>query len=218
MKRGRDTVMRKIKSILCVVLCFVFLLLSACTAADPAQTEPQPTAPATEEKTAENTAETEAATEAPTEKETEEQIMEWEGYHVKKLTVAGKDISGFRLVFQENDDTVRNCAKDLVNYIDGATGIKLSRGSEKQADEICVGVTDRDTEKVKAEREKLYNDGYGIIFVTETVYRSCEEAAKKYLNDPYPIIIPVPDECSDGTYSKERIAANIKKAIGSDLI
>ena len=63
---------------------------------------------------------------------------------------------------------------------------------------------------------KLYNDGYGIIFVTETVYRSCEEAAKKYLNDP--IIIPVPDECSDGTYSKERIAANIKKAIGSDLI
>ena len=65
---------------------------------------------------------------------------------------------------------------------------------------------------------KLYNDGYGIIFITETIYRSCEEAAKKYLNDPYPIIIPVPDECSDGTYSKERIAANIKKAIGSDLI
>ena len=65
---------------------------------------------------------------------------------------------------------------------------------------------------------KLYNDGYGIIFMTEAIYRTCEEAVKKYLNDPYPIIIPVPDDTSDGTYSKERIAANIKKAIGSDLI
>lgn len=65
---------------------------------------------------------------------------------------------------------------------------------------------------------KLYNDGYGIIFITEAIYKGCEEAAKKYLNDPYPIIIPVPDDTSDGTYSKERIAANIKKAIGSDLI
>ena len=65
---------------------------------------------------------------------------------------------------------------------------------------------------------KLYADGYGIIFIAETVYKESEEAVKKYINDPYPIIIPVPDDNSDGTYSKERIAANIKKAIGSDLI
>lgn len=65
---------------------------------------------------------------------------------------------------------------------------------------------------------KLNNDGYGIIFITEAVYKSCEEAVKKYLNEPYPIIIPVPDDSSDGTYSRARIAANIKKAIGSDLI
>ena len=62
---------------------------------------------------------------------------------------------------------------------------------------------------------KLYNEGYGIIFIAEQVYRGCEEAVKKYLTDPYPIIIP---DSSDGSYSKERIAANIKKAIGSDLI
>ena len=65
---------------------------------------------------------------------------------------------------------------------------------------------------------QLYGDGYGIIFIAETIYRGSEEAFKKYLTDPYPIIIPVPDDSSDGTYSKERIAANIKKAIGSDLI
>lgn len=65
---------------------------------------------------------------------------------------------------------------------------------------------------------KLYGEGYGIIFTVESLYKGCENALKKYLTDPYPIVIPVPDETSDGSYSKERIAANIKKAIGSDLI
>ena len=65
---------------------------------------------------------------------------------------------------------------------------------------------------------KLYGEGYGIIFTAESLYKSCENALKKYLTDPYPIVIPVPDETSDGSYSNERIAANIKKAIGSDLI
>lgn len=65
---------------------------------------------------------------------------------------------------------------------------------------------------------KLYGEGYGIIFTAEKLYKSCEGALKKYLTDPYPIVIPVPDETSDGSYSKERIAANVKKAIGSDLI
>ena len=62
------------------------------------------------------------------------------------------------------------------------------------------------------------DEGYGIIFTVESLYKGCENALKKYLTDPYPIVIPVPDETSDGSYSKERIAANIKKAIGSDLI
>ena len=65
---------------------------------------------------------------------------------------------------------------------------------------------------------KLYGDGYDIIFAAESLYKSCEGALKKYLTDPYPIIIPVPDNTSDGSYSKNRIAANVKKAIGSDLI
>ena len=65
---------------------------------------------------------------------------------------------------------------------------------------------------------RLFSDGYGIIFIAETVYKQSEEAMKKYLTEPYPIIIPVPDDSSDGTYSRDRIAANIKKAIGSDLI
>lgn len=64
----------------------------------------------------------------------------------------------------------------------------------------------------------LVSSGYSVIFMTEALYKECEENLKKYLQSPYPIIIPVPDETSDGEYSKSRISANIKKAVGSDII
>ena len=65
---------------------------------------------------------------------------------------------------------------------------------------------------------ELDSEGYGIIFVSEPVYAECEDGLKKYTAVPYPIIIPVPDENSDGSYSRQRIAENVKKAIGSDII
>lgn len=65
---------------------------------------------------------------------------------------------------------------------------------------------------------ELDADGYGIIFVSEPLFAECEEGLKKYVAQPYPIIIPVPDENSDGSYTKKRIAENIKKAIGSDIL
>ncbi|MBQ1847626.1 MAG: hypothetical protein II135_06460 [Clostridia bacterium] len=66
--------------------------------------------------------------------------------------------------------------------------------------------------------QQLDSEGYGIIFVSEPVYAECEDGLKKYVSQPYPIIIPVPDENSDGSYARQRIAENVKKAIGSDII
>lgn len=65
---------------------------------------------------------------------------------------------------------------------------------------------------------KLTTEGYGLIFVSEKLYIACGDALKKYLSSPYPIITPVPCEGSDGSYAKQRIADNIKKAIGSEII
>lgn len=63
----------------------------------------------------------------------------------------------------------------------------------------------------------LYSNGYSVIFMTEGLFKECEEGLQKYLRTPYPVIIPVPDENSDGSYTEGRISANIKKAIGSDI-
>lgn len=66
--------------------------------------------------------------------------------------------------------------------------------------------------------EHLVDGGYGLIFMTEVLYIECEARLKKYLTLPYPIIIPVPCRESDGSYSQKRIADNVKKALGSDII
>lgn len=157
----------KFKSAVCVLLVFVILLIGACTVPEPQTTE---TEAAVTAKETEISITAEAATERVTEAETEEEEMEWEGYHVKSLTVAGLDISGYTVVRQTGDDTVNNAANDFIKYVKAATGVELSQSSGRQAHEICIGVTGRDTEKVKAEREKLYNDGYAIIFDEGRLY------------------------------------------------
>ena len=167
----REKTKTGIKHAVCLLLCFVMFILCACgtkNGLEQKQTE-------TEKETG-MTAAAEAATvhmtEPVTEAETEEEVMEWEGYHVKNLTVGGVDISDYVIVRQEKNATMDNAVGDLIEYVKKATGVELkdSDGSEKKQCEICVGQTDRDTEKVKTEREKLYNDGYAIIFDEGRLY------------------------------------------------
>ncbi len=169
----RGNVRSGIKRAVCLLLCAVMLILSACgnqneqkqTETDLVQTETKP-------ETAATIAATAHITEPVTEAETEEEEMKWEGYHVKSLTVGGIDISDYVIVRQEKNATMDNAVGDLIEYVKKATGVELkdSDGSEKKQFEICVGQTDRDTEKVKTEREKLYNDGYAIIFDKGRLY------------------------------------------------
>lgn len=92
------------------------------------------------------------------------------------------------------------------NYVSlySAAGVRVSHATDRQT-------------AVKS-LNSLVSSGYSVIFITEGLYKECEDSLKKYLMSPYPIIIAVPDESSDGEYSKNRISANIKKAIGSDII
>lgn len=80
---------------------------------------------------------------------------------------------------------------------------------------VCDATNAKDAQK---ELDRLVDEGYGLIFMTETLYRECEAKIKKYLEVPYPIITAVPCRGSDGSYSQAKIAENVKKALGSDII
>lgn len=97
--------------------------------------------------------------------------MKREDAHVKKLTVAGIDIGEYSVVYckEKNSPTLDRAYSDFILYIEKATGVKLTSG-DKRDKEICIGVTDRDTDKVKKEREKLINNGYAIIFDKGRLY------------------------------------------------
>ncbi len=97
------------------------------------------------------------------------------GAPVGSLTVGGVDIGEFTVVINsENNNIYRLAYTDFINYIEKATGIRLKKVKEGEPSEheICLGATDRDTERVLFEREKLQNDGYSVIFDEGRLYIS----------------------------------------------
>ena len=147
------------KTVLCIFLSVLFLLCACTNAVKPPETETET------EKETEITTVTETETDTDTE-ETEDIDMKWDGAHVQKLTIGGVDISEYTIIYEPGDKTISNAAEDLSKYIRRATDVEIPAmpATKSYAHEICVGKTDRDTDKVKNECKDLKNNGYAIVF------------------------------------------------------
>lgn len=131
-----------------------------------APTEPDGTAEVTapaDENTAEET------TETPTEEVTIEPETD-DGIPLNNLTIGGVDIREYTLVVQDGGaKCVRTSADELIEYIEKATG--GFRIPEKASDrEIVIGITDRDTDRVKAARDAVELDGYTLLMDGNRLY------------------------------------------------
>ena len=170
-------------TLLSCLLLLTLGLLTACGGDTPAGTEAGGTSPATREpapevtnpvtqpapQDTEVTPGTEAVTtEAVTTEEvtTEEVTTEAEtddGIPLNSLTIGGLDIKEYTLVVQEGGaDCVRDSADELVEFIEKATG-GFRIPEEASEHEIVIGVTDRDTDRVKAARDAVRLDGYTLL-------------------------------------------------------
>jgi hypothetical protein len=124
--------------------------------------------------------------------------MENNGSKVKKLTVAGTDISAFSIVFSrrnEEPETASYAAKELAAYIETAAGIRPAVIDDSDAGslmiryKIIVGKTAFDTGKVKKAQEKLKNNGYAILtdggslFLTSQTVTGALYAVYSFLED-----------------------------------
>lgn len=101
---------------------------------------------------------TEPATDAP-----EEEPLYWEGPHVKSLKIGGVDVSEFTVVCQSSAKTPKKARDELIKYVEAATGVTLKISDGESAHEICIGETDRDTDRVRAARDTLVNNGCAVI-------------------------------------------------------
>ena len=175
----------KKKLLLTILSCLLLLSLGMLTACDgdstPADTTAEDT-PAPSETADEGSEDPEgdatdadpnAPVESSPEETTEEITTEAEtddGIPLNNLTIGGVDIKNYTLVVQEGGAAcVRDSANELIDYIEQATaGFRIPEGASDY--EIVIGVTDRDTDKVKAARDAVELDGYTLLMDGNRLY------------------------------------------------
>lgn len=77
-----------------------------------------------------------------------------------------------------------------------------------------------ETDSIRAGKRihKLAGDGYAAIFVTEPLYKECGEIISYFANQPYPSIIPIPDNHGSQGIGIETLKQNVEKAVGVDIL
>lgn len=65
---------------------------------------------------------------------------------------------------------------------------------------------------------RLAREGYAAVFVTEALYPACAETIEEFENDPYPCIIPIPDNAGTKGIGMAALKENVEKAVGVDIL
>ena len=178
----------KKKLLLTILSCLLLLSLGLMTACDGGKSPEDTTAEGTPTPTDIPTEPNDENTDAPNsddtdgdttdtatdgEETTEEATTEAEtddGIPLNSLTIGGVDIKNYTLVVQDGGAAcVRDSADELIDYIEQATaGFRIPEGASDY--EIVIGVTDRDTDKVKAARDAVKLDGYTLLMDGNRLY------------------------------------------------
>ena len=77
-----------------------------------------------------------------------------------------------------------------------------------------------ETEGEKANRtlHRLAREGYAAVFVTEKLYPMCRETIEEFAGEPYPAIIPIPDNGGSSGVGILQLKQNVEKAVGVDIL
>lgn len=66
--------------------------------------------------------------------------------------------------------------------------------------------------------DTMARDGYGLIFVTETIAKDIEETIDRYKNEMLPAIILIPGSKGSLGIGLAKIRDNVEKAVGVDIL
>ena len=76
--------------------------------------------------------------------------------------------------------------------------------------------TETDTEKLRATFRKLLTR-YKVIFVTDDVAFELDDLIKRTLEQPYPVVVPVPGDDGSSEYAQRQIREQTERALGVDI-
>lgn len=77
------------------------------------------------------------------------------------------------------------------------------------------GVTS--AEEAKNTVRKIAKD-YAVIFLTSDYAEQMDEYLKRFLENPYPIILVIPSKNGDNGYSKRKLKEQMERALGVDIL
>ena len=66
--------------------------------------------------------------------------------------------------------------------------------------------------------DRLAKEGAAIIYITEECAQQIPETIQKYLAEPFPALIPIPNHTGTTGLGMRGIRKNIEKAIGTDIL
>lgn len=75
-----------------------------------------------------------------------------------------------------------------------------------------------DGETANRRMRRMAKEGYAVIFVTERLYPLCGETITEYQAEPYPAIIPIPDNQGTRGIGMAKLKENVEKAVGVDIL
>lgn len=59
---------------------------------------------------------------------------------------------------------------------------------------------------------------YKIIFLTEELARPLSDFLKRFDEEPYPIVLPIPASVDGGSYGEELLRSAMERALGVDIL
>ncbi|SEF72243.1 V/A-type H+-transporting ATPase subunit F [Caloramator fervidus] len=66
--------------------------------------------------------------------------------------------------------------------------------------------------------DEMAREGYGLIFVTETIAKEIDETIERYKNNFLPAIILIPGVNGSLGIGLQKIKNNVEKAVGVDIL
>jgi V/A-type H+-transporting ATPase subunit F len=65
---------------------------------------------------------------------------------------------------------------------------------------------------------RLAREGTAVIYITEQCAQMVPETIRRYLTEPFPCIIPIPNKDGSNGFGVESIRKNVEKAVGADIL
>ena len=65
---------------------------------------------------------------------------------------------------------------------------------------------------------RLAREGYAAVFVTEKLFPACAETIAEFQGQPYPAIVPIPDNQGSRGLGEKMLRQNVEKAVGMDIL